>query len=85
MKSQLRSITISFTKGRINWVSTGEVAGNVDSRRGCRTQFRTKVASARKMLHCYTAGLHRVVFYGDYVSDIEAMGRLMGFEVVNEG
>ncbi len=65
-------------------LSTGEVAGNVDSRRGCRTQFRTKVAGARKMLVNFTGGLHRVVFYGDYAEPIEAMGRLMGFKVVGE-
>jgi hypothetical protein len=65
-------------------VSTGEVLGNVDSDRGCRTKFRTRVADARKMLEGYTGGLHRVVFYGDYVRSIEQMGRLMGFQVVRE-
>jgi hypothetical protein len=65
-------------------VSTGEVMGNVDSDRGCRTKFRTRVADARKMLEHFTGGLHRVVVYGDYVRPIEQMGRLMGFEVVRE-
>jgi hypothetical protein len=65
-------------------VSTGEVIGNVDSQRGCRTQFRTKVASARKMLTGFSSGLHRVVFWGDYVEPIEAMGRMTGFVVVRE-
>ena len=65
-------------------VSTGEVLGNVDSDRGCRTKFRTRVADARKMLEGYAGGLHRVVFYGDYVRPIEQMGRLMGFQVVRE-
>lgn len=65
-------------------VSTGEVLGNVDNPRGCRTKFRTRVPGARKMLENYTAGLHRVVVWGDYTEPIEAMSRLMGFEVVRE-
>jgi len=65
-------------------LSTGEVTGNVDDPRGCRTKFRTKVASARTMLEGFSAGLHRVVYYGDYVQPIEAMGRLMGFQIVKE-
>lgn len=73
-----------FSDPRRFLVSTGEVVGNVDDRRGCRTKIRTKVASARKMVSGYSGGLHRVVFYGDYVEPIEAMGRLMGFQVVHE-
>ncbi len=65
-------------------ISTGEVLGNVESPRGCRTQFRTRVANARKMLEGYTGGLHRVVFYGDYVEAVDRMGHLMGFKVVRE-
>ena len=65
-------------------ISTGEVLGNVDNPRGCRTKIRTKVADARKMLENYTGGLHRVVYYGDYVKDVERMGRLMGFKVNRE-
>jgi hypothetical protein len=65
-------------------VSTGEVTGNVNSPRGCRTKIRTRVADARKMLEGYTGGLHRVVVYGDYVRPLEQMGRLMGFKVVRE-
>lgn len=66
-------------------VSTGEVTGVVDSDRGCRTQIRTRVADAEKMLGGYGSGLHRVIFYGDHVRAIERMGRLMGFGVVREG
>jgi L-fucose isomerase-like protein len=65
-------------------VSTAEVTGAVQSDRGCRTQIRTLVADAQKMLENYSGGLHRVVFYGDHVEMIERMGRLMGFEVVRE-
>lgn len=65
-------------------VSLGEVLGNVDSPRGCRTKFRTRVADARKMLENFTGGLHRVIVYGDYLRPVEQMGRLMGFQVVRE-
>lgn len=65
-------------------ISTAEVTGTVDSDRGCRTQIRTRVDNAQKWLRGYTAGLHRVIFYGDYVEDVERLGRLMGFEVVHE-
>jgi hypothetical protein len=66
-------------------VSTGEVTGVVDSDRGCRSQIRTRVADAEKMLQGYGSGLHRVIFYGDHVRAIERMGRLMGFKVEHEG
>ena len=65
-------------------VSTAEVTGPVDSDRGCRSQVRTRVSDAEKWLQNYTAGLHRVMFYGDHVRDLERMGRLMGFELVRE-
>jgi len=65
-------------------ISTGLVTGTVDSDRGCRSQIRTQVSDAEKFLQNYSAGLHRVIFYGDLVKGIERMGRLMGFEVVHE-
>jgi hypothetical protein len=64
--------------------STAETTGAVDSDRGCRTQVRTRVGDAGKWLENYTAGLHRVLFYGDHTRTLERMGRLMGFEVVRE-
>ena len=65
-------------------ISTGEVSGPVDSDRGCRSQIRTRVANAEKWLLNYSAGLHRVVFYGDHTRDIERMSRLLAFELVHE-
>jgi len=65
-------------------VSTAEVTGVVDSDRGCRSQIRTRVSDAKKMLAGYSGGLHRVIFYGDHVPAIERMGRLMGFRVTRE-
>jgi hypothetical protein len=37
------------------------------------------------MLENYSAGLHRVIFYGDHVRAVERMGKMMGFQVVREG
>ncbi len=51
---------------------------------GCRSKIRTRVSDAEKWLRNYTAGLHRVIFYGDHVKSIERMGRLMGFKVTRE-
>jgi hypothetical protein len=65
-------------------ISRAEVTGLVDSDRGCRTQIRTRVSDAEKWMRNYTAGLHRVIFYGDHVRAVERMGRLMGFQVVCE-
>lgn len=65
-------------------VSTGEILGNVDDPRGCRTKFRTRVADVRKFLDGFSGGLHRVVVYGDYLRTVERMGRLMGFKVIRE-
>lgn len=65
-------------------ISTAEVTGVPDTDRGCRSKIRTRVSDAEKWLRNYSAGLHRVIFYGNHVKDIERMGRLMGFEVVHE-
>ena len=80
------TITVArFTNPRRMLISTAEVTGAVtDSDRGCRTQIRTRVSDAEKWLQHFSAGLHRVIFYGDYMRSIERMGRLMGFEVVKE-
>jgi len=80
------TVTVArFTSPRRMLVSTAEVTGPVtDSDRGCRTQIRTRVSDAERWLQSFSAGLHRVVFYGDHVRSIERMGRLMGFEVVRE-
>jgi len=79
------TITVArFTSPTKILVSTAEVTGPVDSDRGCRSQIRTRVPDAERWLRNFTAGLHRVIFYGDYVKDIERMGRLMGFDVTRE-
>lgn len=65
-------------------VSTGEVIGTVDNPRGCRTKIRTRVSDARKFLEVYSAGLHRVVFYGDHLAALNRFSRLNGLEMVRE-
>ncbi|MCL4403056.1 MAG: hypothetical protein M1436_10425 [Acidobacteria bacterium] len=79
------TITVSRFAGPTKLlVSTAEVTGALDSDRGCRSQIRTRVSDAEKWLQNFTAGLHRVIFYGDHVQTVERMGRLMGFQVVRE-
>ncbi len=65
-------------------VFTAKVTSHLRSDRGCRTQIRTVVTDARKLLDNYSGGLHRVIFYGDHVPTIDRMGKMMGFEVVHE-
>jgi len=75
-------------------ISTGKIIEVTHDELGCRTQFVTEVADARKMFHNWGAGvlkggimtlLHRDVFYGDHVRDIKNLGTLMGFKVIEEG
>ncbi len=68
-------------------VSTAEVLGNVASEFGCRTQIRTRVSDAQRMMAGFSGGLgvHRVTFYGNYLDDVEKLGRMLAFEVVREG
>jgi len=65
-------------------LSTGKIIDNPENERGCRTKVTTTVVNADKMLHSYTGGLHRLLFYGNHVQDIEKMGRLTGFHIVME-
>jgi L-fucose isomerase-like protein len=74
-----------FADPRTLLVSTGEVTGNIDGSRGCRTKMVTRVADARKLVEGWSAGLHRVIFYGDHIEAAQRMGRLLGFKVFQEG
>jgi len=65
-------------------ISTGKILDNPDEPRGCRTKVTTLVADADKLLHNYTGGLHRLIFYGNWIAEVNKMGRLAGFEVVEE-
>ena len=75
-------------------ISTGKIYKITHDELGCRTQFWTRVADARKMYHNWGAGilkggtmalLHRAVFYGNHMEDMKNLGVLMGFNVVEEG
>jgi len=65
-------------------VARGHTVGNVDIDKGCRTKVQMKVRDARKLYQNYRGGLHRLMFYGDLVRQIEDLGRLLGFTVVDE-
>ncbi len=75
-------------------ISTGKIIEVTHNDLGCRTQFVTQVADARKMFMNWGGGLldgddtmtrlHRAVFYGDRMRDICHLGTLMGFKVVEE-
>jgi len=75
-------------------ISTGKIFKITHDELGCRTQFWTEVADARKFFHNWGAGvlkggtmtlLHRAVFYGDHLQSIKDLSVLMGFKVVQEG
>jgi len=65
-------------------VARGRTAGNVDIDKGCRTKVRMTVGDARKLYQNYRGGLHRVMFYGDLIRQVEDLGRLLGFAVIQE-
>jgi hypothetical protein len=75
-------------------ISTGKIFKITHDELGCRTQFWTEVADARKMFLNWGGGvlkggvmtlLHRVVFYGDHLQSMKDLGVLMGFKVIEEG
>jgi hypothetical protein len=62
--------------------------------RGCRTQLVAEVDDAREMFEKWGAGvlpndmmtlLHRVVFYGDHMANLQDMAYLLGLNVLREG
>jgi L-fucose isomerase-like protein len=82
-----------FADARRMMISTGEALGNVDNERGCRTKIRTRVKDGNWGA-ALTPGpgmpgtrdlLHRVVFYGEYTKEVAKLGRLLGFQVIDEG
>ncbi len=69
-----------------------KVIGNSDSPRGCRTKPVCRVIdptsgaelSADRLLHDWQGPWHKVSFFGNFVTDLERMSRLMGFKLVRE-
>jgi L-fucose isomerase-like protein len=79
------TVTVArFAKADKFLISTAEVIGNADGPRGCRTKIRTRVSDAHKFLRAYSAGLHRVLFYGDHTGNVDRLSRLTGFQMVRE-
>ncbi len=66
-------------------ISPGKITEIPDVDRACRTKCITKVEDARKIADNWYYGLHRVIFYGDHVADIERLSRFLGFKVIHEG
>ena len=73
------------------YVFTGIIESNIEPERDCRTSIAIKIGNAKRLLrnslseeHPLTPGGHRVLFYGDWVDEIEDLGQLLGFEVVND-
>ena len=75
--------------------ATGTISESCDfDDRGCRTQLVAEGDDARAMFEKWGAGvlpsdmmtlLHRVVFYGDHVADLQDMAHLLGLKVLREG
>ena len=70
---------------------TGVIDSNVSPQRDCRTSVAIRVADAKRLLrncmkaeHPLTPGGHRLLFYGDWLDEIEDLGQLLGFAVVND-
>jgi len=66
-------------------ISTGEIVGNTNMPNICRTQFTVKVENAKKMLDGWAYEDHRVIFYGDYIDEVESISKLLNFRLVREG
>ena len=73
------------------YVFTGVIDSNIDPHRMCRTPVAIRVKDARALLkrclredYPFTPGAHRVLFYGDWVDEIEDLGQLLNFEVIHE-
>jgi hypothetical protein len=76
-------------------ISTPQIVGDVHLSRppfppydehNCRTQVVTKGVDAKKMMRETLSDTgHRVLFYGDWLDEVRDMGRLLDFEIFEEG
>jgi len=75
-------------------VCPGKIIETSRSPLACRTQFAQSVPDARKLFLNWGADvikgdtmtlLHRAVFYGDYMKQMQELGDLMGLKVIEEG
>jgi len=58
---------------------------NIDEDRACRTKLAAEVKDARQLMADWRYGWHRVTVYGDYRNQVENVGGLLGFKLVEEG
>ncbi|HPC61310.1 MAG TPA: twin-arginine translocation signal domain-containing protein [Verrucomicrobiota bacterium] len=65
--------------------ATGDAVDSPMVERGCRTKLTMRVENIEKMLHNWSCGLHRVVFYGDHTRDLERFCRFKGIRILREG
>lgn len=76
-------------------ISTPEIVGTVHlaspplshfDEHNCRTQVATKGIDTKKMQRETLSDTgHRVLFYGDWLDEVRDMGKLLGFDIVEEG
>ena len=50
----------------------------------CRTKIQFKINNAKRLLWNYIPPLHRVIVYGDLLTELEYLSKLMGLELVIE-
>ncbi len=66
-------------------ISTGDAVDSPFVERGCRTKLTTRVQNIERFLENWSCGLHRVVFYGDHIRDVQRFGRLAQVRLLREG
>ncbi len=81
-----RKITMARLIGTdLMLISTGDAVDSPFVERGCRTKLTTRVQNIERFLENWSCGLHRVVFYGDHIRDIQRFGRLAQVRLLREG
>ncbi len=65
--------------------STGDAVDSPFVERGCRTKLTTRVQNIERFLENWSCGLHRVVFYGDHMRDVQRFCRFAQVRLLREG
>jgi hypothetical protein len=78
--------TLKFVPGRkevlLHW---GKTVANVDDDKACRTKLAVEGPDIHKLQNSWSAGWHRVTFFGDHRQAVETLAALAGVKVVLEG
>jgi L-fucose isomerase-like protein len=78
--------TLKFLPGRKEvLLHHGTSVENVDEDKACRTKLAVKGPDTRKLFTNWSAGWHRVTFYGDYRDAVDTVSGLLGIAVTREG